>query len=39
MTAKAIIGVVGIVVAVLTAFLLLPELGRLLQENKPEAPF
>lgn len=39
MTAKAIIGIVGIVVAVLIAFLLLPELGKMLQENKPEAPF
>jgi len=39
MTAKAILGVVGIVVAVLVVFLLLPELAQLLKDNQPAAPF
>ena len=37
--AVAIIGGVGIILAVLVAFLLLPELGRILNEAKPAPPF
>jgi hypothetical protein len=39
MAAYAIIGIVGLVVLVLIAFLMLPELGTLLQNNTPKAPF
>jgi hypothetical protein len=39
MAAYAIIGIVGLVVLVLIVFLMLPELGTLLQNNTPKAPF
>lgn len=39
MTSVAIIGAVGIVVLVLFAFLVLPELGNLLEGLQPEPPF
>jgi len=39
MTSVAIIGSVGIVVLVLFAFLVLPELGNLLEGLQPEPPF
>ena len=39
MAAHAIIGIVGLVVLVLIAFLILPELGTLLKNNTPKAPF
>jgi hypothetical protein len=38
-TSIAIVGVVGIVLMVLFAFLILPELGDLLNGFKPEPPF
>ena len=39
MTAAAIIGAIGIVVLVLFAFLVLPELSVLLQGMQPDPPF
>jgi hypothetical protein len=39
MTGVAIIGAIGIVVLVLFAFLVLPELGSLLEGLQPEPPF
>jgi len=39
MTSVAIIGSIGIVVLVLFAFLVLPELGGLLEGLQPEPPF
>ena len=39
MAATAIIGAIGIVVLVLVAFLVLPEMSDLLESMKPEAPF
>ena len=39
MTSVAILGAVGIVVLVLFAFLVLPELGDLLQGLQPDPPF
>ena len=39
MTSAAILGAVGIIVLVLFAFLVLPELGNLLEGLQPEPPF
>jgi hypothetical protein len=39
MTSTAIVGAVGIVVLVLFAFLVLPQLGEMLQGLSPEPPF
>lgn len=39
MTSTAIIGAVGIVILVLFAFLVLPQLGELLQGLSPDPPF
>jgi hypothetical protein len=39
MTSTAIIGAVGIVILVLFAFLVLPQLGELIQDLSPEPPF
>ena len=39
MAAMAIIGGIGIIIAVLVTFFVLPELGQLLQNSKPEPPF
>jgi len=38
MTARSIIGIVGIVVLVLSAFLLLPALGDMLKSSAPVVP-
>jgi hypothetical protein len=39
MTSAAIIGAVGIVILVLFAFLVLPQLGELIQSLAPAPPF
>jgi hypothetical protein len=39
MTSTAIIGAVGIVILVLFAFLVLPQLGEMLEGLSPEPPF
>jgi hypothetical protein len=39
MAGMAIIGIVGLVIVVLIAFLMLPELGNVLQNSIPKAPF
>jgi hypothetical protein len=39
LTGRAIIGMVGIIVMVLMAFLLLPQLSCMLQKSAPSAPF
>ena len=39
MTSMAIIGVVGLVIVVLFAFLFLPQLGEMLRNFQPKAPF
>ncbi len=39
MTSMAIIGVVGLVIIVLFAFLFLPQIGQLLKSFQPKAPF
>jgi hypothetical protein len=39
MTSMAIIGVVGLVIIVLFAFLFLPQIGELLKNFQPKAPF
>ncbi len=39
MTSMAIIGVVGLVIIVLFAFLFLPQIGQLLKNFQPKAPF
>ena len=39
MTSMAIIGVVGLVIIVLFAFLFLPQIGELLHKFQPKAPF
>jgi hypothetical protein len=39
MTSMAIIGVVGLVIIVLFAFLFLPQIGELLKSFQPKAPF
>jgi hypothetical protein len=39
MTSVAILGAVGIVILVLFAFLVLPELGGLLEGLQPDPPF
>ena len=39
MTSTAIVGAVGIVVLVLFAFLVLPQLGEMLEGLSPEPPF
>ena len=39
MASSAIIGAIGIIVLVIVAFLVLPELGNLLENMKPAAPF
>ncbi len=39
MTGMAILGAVGIVILVLFAFLVLPELGNLLEGLRPDPPF
>ena len=39
MTSKAIIGVVGLVIIVLFAFLFLPQIGEMLKSFEPQAPF
>jgi len=39
MAGYAIVGVVGLVIVVLIAFLMLPELGSVLQNSIPTAPF
>ena len=39
MTSMAIIGVVGLVIIVLFAFLFLPQIGDLLKSFQPKAPF
>jgi len=39
MTSMAIIGVVGLVIIVLFAFLFLPQIGEMLRGFQPEAPF
>ena len=39
MTSVAIIGAIGIIVLVLFAFLVLPELGTLLEGLQPDPPF
>jgi len=38
-TSMAIIGVVGLVIIVLFAFLFLPQIGELLKSFQPKAPF
>lgn len=37
--AYAIVGIVGLVMVVLIAFLILPQLGTVLQNNAPKPPF
>ena len=39
MTSMAIIGVVGLVIIVLFAFLFLPQLGEMLKNFQPKPPF
>lgn len=39
MAGIAIVGIVGLVIVVLIAFLMLPELGSVLQNSIPKAPF
>ncbi len=39
MTSMAIIGVVGLVIIVLFAFLFLPQIGEMLRSFQPEPPF
>ena len=39
MTSMAIIGVVGLVIIVLFAFLFLPQLGEMLKNFQPQPPF
>ncbi len=39
MTSMAIIGVVGLVIIVLFAFLFLPRIGEMLKSFQPQAPF
>ncbi|MBK7453920.1 MAG: hypothetical protein IPJ46_09475 [Anaerolineales bacterium] len=39
MTSMAIIGVVGLVIIVLFAFLFLPQIGEMLKSFQPAAPF
>ncbi|MBI3175117.1 MAG: hypothetical protein HYZ25_15430 [Chloroflexi bacterium] len=39
MTSMAIIGVVGLVIIVLFAFLFLPQIGELLKNFQPQPPF
>ena len=39
MTSMAIIGVVGLVIIVLFAFLFLPQIGAMLKNFQPKAPF
>jgi hypothetical protein len=39
MTSMALIGVVGLVIIVLFAFLFLPQIGELLHKFQPKAPF
>ncbi len=39
MTSMAMIGLVGIVILVLVAFLLIPQLGEMLKNLQPDAPF
>ncbi len=39
MTSTAIIGVVGLVIVVLFAFLFLPQIGEMLKSFQPQAPF
>jgi len=38
-TQMAIIGAIGLIIMVLIAFLLLPELGEILKQNTPVPPF
>jgi hypothetical protein len=39
MTSMAIIGVVGLIIIVLFAFLFLPQLGEMLKSFQPKPPF
>jgi len=39
MTSMAMIGLVGIVILVLVAFLLIPQLGEMLKSLQPQPPF
>ncbi len=39
MTSMAIIGVVGLVIIVMFAFLFLPQIGEMLKSFQPQAPF
>ena len=39
MTSMAIIGIVGLVIIVLFAFLFLPQIGEMLKSFQPQAPF
>lgn len=39
MASKAIIGAIGLIILVLVAFLVLPEMANALKEHKPDAPF
>lgn len=39
MTSMAIVGVVGLVIIVLFAFLFLPQIGEMLKNFQPQAPF
>jgi hypothetical protein len=39
MTSMAIVGVVGLVIVVLFAFLFLPQIGEMLKNFQPQAPF
>mgnify|MGYP001558015288 CR=1 FL=1 len=39
MTSMALIGLVGVVILVLVAFLLIPQLGEMLKNLQPDAPF
>ena len=39
MTSMAIIGVVGLIIIVLFAFLFLPQLGEMLKSFQPQPPF
>ena len=39
MTSMAIIGVVGLVIIVLFAFLFLPQIGEMLKNFRPQPPF
>ncbi len=39
MAGNAILGVIGLVILVMFAFLVIPELGTMLQNLKPGAPF